>query len=349
MSSGRRNRLLTGLPACLGTSTEGFGRLCELLETNSRYDKQRLTNHKIVKKFLKGRRSKANRDLKTAERLQKDITDYYSSPGVRRSLWKSLHEITSGFEDTTTFSVPSLEHQALRKYDQEFQTADIDQDELAECAEIYEADTEHPDWHTPVLAALPSIRADVLNWHSLEKERQQQVLLAAFSVASVLDDTRLLRWAATEVEEISDEFSFLTANKETGVQAVREGSGDKPYSAADRTVTDADDVADVLQQACDSLAKAALELGANRPTDDLFDNISSAADEIARLREAVLTAAAAQNADSLIAAFGEFLVSQSEQAPWLASEAPKIVANWRDEFLPADDGSIPELLSLIHI
>ena len=184
-----------GLPACLCSSSNEFAKLCELLELNTRYDKQRFANHKNVKRFLRDRRSRANRDLKTSARLQQDITDFYSSPMVRRLVWQSLYEVTSAFENPLPSGPPSLEYLALLKYDPEFSTADIDQDELSACGEIFERESEHPEWRTPALAALPAVRKDLMDWHSLDGERQQQVLLAAFSIATILDDARLLRWA----------------------------------------------------------------------------------------------------------------------------------------------------------
>ena len=338
MSNGRQNRLPAGLPACLSSRSDGFVELCKLIEINSRNDKQRLANDKNVKRFLRDRRPRAIRDLKTSARLQQDITDFYSSPKVRRLVWQGLYKITSGFKDPLPSGVPSLEYLALRKYDPEFSKAVIDQNELSAFGAVLEAQSEHPEWQAPALGVLPSVRDDLMNWDSLKRKRQQEVLLAAFSVATLLDDVRLVRWASGEVEQISEEFSFATAKQEEPVDAVREGSGETTYVVADQTEAGAEDVASALQEACESLSNAALKLGGTPPSAALFDTIASRADDIARLREPILKAAAANNADSLIAGFGEFLRSQSEQAPWLAAEADRIEASWRNAYL-SDGGN----------
>ena len=343
MSNGRQHRLPAGIPACLSTRSDGFVKLCELLEVNSRYDKQRLAKDKNVKRFLRDRQSRASRELKTSARLQQDITEFYCSPKVRRLVWQSLYKITSGFRDPLPSGVPSLEHLALQEYDQDFSTAVIDEDELSDCSAVFEAESEHPDWLAPALAALPSVRADLANWCSLERERKQQVLLAAFSVATLLDDVRLLRWASAEFKEIAEEFGFIAAKQQESVEAVREESGETAYVVTDHTVADAEDVASALQAACESLSNAAIKLGDTPPSAALFDTIASRADDIARLREPVLKAAAANSADSLIAGLGNFLRSQSEQAPWLAAEADRIEASWKNALLSNDGSQISEL------
>ena len=348
MSNGRQNRLPAGLPACLSSRSDGFVKLCELIEVNSRNDKHRLAKDKNVKRFLRDRYPRANRDLKTSARLQQDITEFYCSPKVRRLVWQSIHRITSGFKDPMPSGVPSLEYLALRKYDQKLLTAVIDQDELSECGAVFEAKPEHPDWQTPALAALPSIRADLINWHTLEQERQRQVLLAAFSVATLLDDVRLLRWASAEFKEIAEELSFAAAKQEKPVEAVQEGSGETTYSASGRTKATAENVGSTLQEACESLSNAALELCGTPPSAALFDAIASRADDIARLRETVLEAAAANDADNLIAGFGDFLRSQAEQTPWLAAEADSIEASWRKAYLSDGGNQMSELRSDIE-
>ena len=72
---------------------------------------------------------------------------------VRRLVWQSLYEFTSGFEDRLPPGPPSLEYLALLKYDPEFSTAEIDQDELSACGEILEPESDHPEWRMPALAA----------------------------------------------------------------------------------------------------------------------------------------------------------------------------------------------------
>ena len=342
MTSGRPIRLTEGLPACFTPQNNGFATLCKLLAINSRQKKQELVNHLRVKRFMRGRRSRDTRDSKTAVRLQQEITYLYSSPAARRAIWKGHHEFTSGFQETPPLGAPpSLEYLALEKYDEDFSNAVVDKNRLSACGEIVDLESEHPDWRAPALAVLPSVRADFKNWHSLAPERRSDLLLAAFSIATILDDARLLLWAAREHTEIAEEFDFTVPSEES-LEATREQPGEAAHPVIRQAGLSTEDVADALRQACQHLSSAALELMDEPSSVALFDRVAGHAGDVAQLRESVLEAAASKT-ESLIVWFIEFIREQSKDAPWLSAEADSIESRWRDKYPTTGSGKTTAL------
>ena len=153
---------------------------------------------------------------------------------------------------------------------------------------------------------------------------------------------------SVEVEELSDELGFVEVIEEKPIKEVREGPGDAPYVVDGETGAGAEDVVSALKNACTELSNEALKLGGTSPSADLFDSIASKAEDIARLREPALKAAAVESAQSLIASFGEFLRSQSEVAPWLATEADQIQADWTSAYLSTSGDQTANLQSDIE-
>ena len=329
MSDGYRLRLPQGLPACLVSHDNGFTALCRLLNVQTRAQKQSLVNHADFKKTIKDRGATAPRELKTAERLQHQITDVYSFPDVRRKVWQTWFNRTEGFQEPMIGSPLSLEYQALRQYDPKFHETDIDDEMLSECASFYEADVDHPEWCSPALALLPFVHADLRDWMALEDERRHSTLLAAFAVTTLLDDARLLRWAAERHESLAAEFQFVIQEHEAGADRGRDPVDD---AGSDGESTSCDDPAAALHNACEHLSAAARELVDASPSGDLFDQIEQWAAAVAQLREPVLRAAEAQDAEAQIAAHEDFLRAQSEIAPWIAAGIDDIGHHWRQAY-----------------
>ena len=343
MSHGCRTGLPQGLPACLVSPDNGYTTLSRLLQVETRAQRQELVNCTVFKRVLKDRGASATRDLKTAERLQRQITDTYSLPDVRRSVWEAQFEQSEGFRNTVSgVTPPSLEYQALRQYDPTFHETDIDDQALSECASFYEAGDNQPEWCSPALALLPLVHADLRDWTALEDERRQSTLLAAFAIASLLDDARLLHWAAQRDESLAAEFQFAKEERVAGAEGRRDSVEDAGSDGESTSDAD-DDPAAVLRDACERLSVAAGELGDAFPSSDLFDQIEHWAAEVERLREPVLSATAAQDAEAQIAAHEDFLRSQSERASWLAAGINDICLRWREAYPLSDAETVSAL------
>lgn len=325
MSDGTPRRLPQGLPACLDSHDNGFTALCRLLSVETRNQKQNLVNQPMFKTALKNSGATATRDLKTADRLQYQITNFYSLPDVRRTVWATLFGATEGFQKQ---KLPvgvqpfTLEFRALQQYDPRFHEVDIDDQMLSECAAFYQADADQPEWCAPALALLPRVHADIRDWTELDDERRQCTVLAAFAIATLLDDARLLHWAAERDERLASEFQFAKENCDARGDEHRDSD---------------DDPAAALRNACEHLSFVARELCDASPSGDLFDQIEKWALTVAQLREPVLRAAEARDAEAQIAAHEGFLRSQSSTAPWIDEVVIKDIGRlWREAY-PLND------------
>ena len=325
--SGLENRLPTGLPLRLMGGAEGFDALCFLLGIQTRQEKQRILNHPAVKPTLKLARPPYPPDTKTAERIRLDLSLLFATPSMRQSIWKDLYKATRGFEESVRGGMPSLEYMALRNFGAELSAKNTDGADLTDCDEFVEIETDPDEWQIPALFALPAVRADLGNWDSLNGDRQRDAVLAAFAVASILDDSRLLHWAAGENETLAAEFSFACKVDETKAE-----NGDMMKNEVGPVAAEGE-IGKKVEHACKGLIDAAGELR-RAPLDlDLFDEVSSAAKSVEALREAAMTAAETADSEALIERLVGFFEEHSKGVPSLTKRAEEIGELWKSVFL----------------
>ena len=324
MSESNPNKLPLGLPTCLVSDPDGFDRFRELLEIKSRSELQSLHKSVFIKKRLKLLGFPVDQDLKTAQRLRRNLTFSYSDPLQRVAMWKYFHKKTTGFRNSVT-KIFSLEYFALRTYEQTFSDLTVDEEKLLKCSSFFHRDFAQEEWMKPALALLPSVYDDFLNWQSLTPERQRQTVLAAFSIATILDDVRLLHWAAKSIPDAEAEFRFATVKEEVTI----EDNIDASRSVDNERVEIENDVVIALQHACVSLSDVALELSGNPHAVDLFTRVAGYAEEIACLRDPVIETIAAEFVENLVVEYCNYLRNLSDSAPWLAAMAKEIESSWR--------------------
>ena len=327
MSNGDANKLPAGLPACLAGSAEGSNALCALLGIQTRQEKQQILNHAVVKRKLKSARGPHLPDTKTAARIRHDLSSFFGLPDGRRDIWRELYETTDGFERSVPDGrVPSLEYMAFRNYGAELPAKDTNDPDLSDCGKFVDVEAGHAQWQVPALSALPAVRADLGNWGSLEADRQRDVVLAAFAVASILDDARLLRWVAGREEALATEFRFACKPKDRELE-----NGDAKNEVESLTVED--DIGKAVKAACRDLINAATELRKVPLEAGLFDRVSSAAKSVESLREAVLKAVESADAEALIERLVQFFAEHAEGTPSLAMRANEIGQLWKSVYL----------------
>ena len=330
-----------GLPASMASGKDGFTRLCTALGIETRNDRQRLAKYIGATGTPKKLHITPPRDLRTADRLQWLITNFYGIPEARRDLWRT-HFSSRDYPESGL--PPSLERRALADYDSVLFDAPIDEDALADCRELYNPGIVSVEWRRPGMAALPRIRRDLLRWDSLGSERQECVALAAFATATILDDVRLLLWATRNVDTLVDTFAFVHSD------ASDQGGNDKhdtrhpgnePATAPVRGR--GDDVAEVLRVACSSLAKVALQLGDN-PTDlALFEEVAGCADEVAQLREPVTAVFETAHLADIVDQVAERIRLHTSDVPGLAAHVDNFHALWKLAYLLDGDVTTEQL------
>ena len=315
-----------GLPRYLSSGTQGFDALCVLLSIDSTQRKQGISKAPSVKAQLKAKGYVPPRNAKTAERLRHRLTFLYSDPDARRMMWRHKLALDPDDLDSAHRLIPSFEHAALERYDREHLTADPDPDGLAECAAFYSPEATGEDWHVPALAALAAVHRDFAEWDSLSAERQADILAAAVAVATILDDVRLLRWAADQSTDIANEFAFARNNlKASELVTASDPASDPADPTTPDVLSDLRNTAQALIAATNNLLDGPLSATG-------FDAIDQLADRIQALRQPALSFSSEQTRERLLGALASFLRRYSGTAPWLASQANDIVAEWGDAY-----------------
>ena len=236
---------------------------------------------------------------------------------------------------TTTRSRP-LERAALRAYEEDLLTAQPEPGSLADCEAFFSPDIAGDDWRAPALAALPRLKTELESWSSVAPERKSHVVLAAFGVATLLEDARLLHWVAASDPDLAREFGFLdVAVAHHGVAT----------SAADLSADQAQvDTLAQLRDRTTALASAASDLVDRPATDALFDAVAARSEDLLELRVPILALVADTNALSdLHAELTGLLKDKAEAAPWFAGELEQVLAKWQ-EIYPATKGTRAEVL-----
>ena len=199
-----------GLPNHLCSDKRGFDALCALLTIGTTKQKHVILNAHLFKQALKAKASRVSRNAKTSERVRQGLMALYSDPELRRKLWRALLSHEEASNDPSRRPVPSIEHEALNRYDNSlFAEKPTGKGSgglfgLLLCRRSSKTSGVQPPW-----LRSPEFGTTFCQWVELSRERQETVLLAAFATSTLLDDVRLLRWAAERVDEVSKEFEFV--------------------------------------------------------------------------------------------------------------------------------------------
>ena len=211
------HKMPKGLPSRLVSGRAGLKPLRELLGIESEARPIRRKIDTLIKSTLKDLRL-LSPDLRTPNLRLRFL---YELPQERRKLW--MHLVNES--KTQIPRTLSLEVCAIKNYDESLFQTDMDEDALNDCVDFFDPVAKSNDWQKPALAALPAIHNDLMKWNELPLDRQTHVALAAFSVATILDDIRLLIWAANEVKELAEDFEFALPSSSPDPQRGRTEKG----------------------------------------------------------------------------------------------------------------------------
>ena len=330
MPATKSTSLPQGLPAHLCVGNEGYQSLCTLLGITTTKAKQDVINVPAVRRFLAANRDTVPRHARTAERLRRSLLALFGDPLRRREIWRAQSDhIASG--ENGRRRIPSLEHAALSAYDDAILAAEPDRERLTDCTEFYTNGPDDHGLHKPALAALPLIKDDLSDWTAVPDDRKPRVIAAAFAVASLLDDPRILHWAAAREPDIEQAYAFLNPE---GPKGASETQPDEVPEA--RPTNTNDELSAELRARVAALSQAASDLIATEATAALFDALTERHDQVLELREKVLAQTNAKAVGDLIGEFAGLLEAKAEIAPWLAGEAERLVDDWRAAYPPAE-------------
>ena len=325
----KRRPLPAGLPRRFAGGASEFKRLCAFLNIANRQQQRALLEIEGVKAAVRSvRASVAGRP--TAERQRRLLTAFYERPDKRRDVWRAtlsqLHE-TGG---VSTLGVPSFECIALRGYDEQFRERDVDEGPVRDVLQDLPGDqqsfTDAPDWQRPALAALPGLHRDITGWKDLPHDRRDEVLPAVFAVATILDDLRLLQWAARGVDALADEFGPLLEDQPEGLPGQE------------------DDVIRRWREACDQLAVTARNLGADPPQPELLPDLSRQVDALSDLLERLVLFLERSSPEKLLQRVDDLLARLADSGDLLSvGLTDRIAAQWRSAYAPGTDLDIESL------
>ena len=333
MPATKSKPLPRGLPAHLCAGAEGYQSLCTLLGITTTSLKQDVVNIPEVRRFLSANRDTVPRHGRTAERLRRSLLALYGDPRTRREVWRAhIDHVASG--ENGKSPIPSLEHAALTAYDAKVLTAEPDPERLTESDPFHTDGPDDDGRRKPALAALPRIKDDFTDWASVPPDRKPHVIAAAFAVASLLDDPRILQWAAAREPDIEQEYAFLNP------QRASEAPPDPASEAPPHDINH--EPSAELRARATALSEAASDLVASEATAALFEVLTERYNKVLELREEVLAQTNAKAIDDLLDEFADLLEAKVEIAPWLAVETERLLGDWRAAY-PSSD-SDPEAI-----
>ncbi len=334
-----RYRLPEGLPARFTDSKTGLTNLQDLLGLSNRKEWQSILHAERVKSVLEPLKSKL-RGLRSSQRVARSITAFYSVPDERREAWE-LHLGLAFEQGIGRDIVPSLEYEALKRYDSDFLDREIDA-EIVEQSLAGISDRpdflRYPNWQQSALAVWPDIRQDLIRWRTLSTDQQEAVGLAAFAVATIMDDVRFLDWAAGQAKRLAQEFAFALSTSDEDA----EGQADFKGNDARTVFPGYDHVLQEWNRTCDLIVDIAADLKADPPEPERLDDLIRPVKRLEALREHLLSVLEARNRAVLLSSLADTVAACAEEfdAPWLAEIRDEVHAQWKLTYrIPCD---IPE-------
>ncbi len=320
MTQSQRTPLPSGLPKRFLDGQPGFQRLREFLEIPNTKAVEAVLD--VVKKAVPRARK-----LPGAERRRRMLTAYYGNPESRRELWQQVlapRPPAASHGQPVPSPVPSFEFIALQHYDAKFRERELDtaavEEALRDFPDAVESVADAPDWQRPALAALPALHRDIAEWNDLRDDRREAVLPAVFAVATILDDLRLLQWAARGADALADEFAPL----------LKEQPEESPSQE--------DDVIRRWRETCSKLAATARTLGADPPQPELLPDLLRQVDALSDLRGPLVRVLERSSPEKLLQRVDDLLarLAESGDSP-IEGLTDRIAAQWRSTYSPGTD------------
>ena len=318
-----------GLPARFMDSEKGFAMLCEFLNIGTRGIQQQIINTDGVKRAIHSRKASA-RNLSTSKRLQAQITTFYSLPNERRKLWQHILNTIPDMSCDFPFDVPSIEYKALECYDPAILRHEPDEARISEFLSDFPnvavAVSDYRGWQRPALAAWSNLRDDLLQWASLSSSRQDAVTLATFAVATLLDDVRILEWAADRTTLLAREYEFALHSRTHDVDTAQDQENEKSQDAKKKSAR----IINNWNAACATAGDIISTLGGEHPRPEHLDDLIKQVNVLEQLRTPLITVLNMRRSKKLVERVVEIILTLagSDTFSWLADCKERIFAQW---------------------
>ena len=268
----KKYRIGNGLPRCIGSGADGFERLKNLLGINREHCKALLEEEHVRKETRALRKKIARRKhVRPGERDRSLLFALYGNPRIRCIFWKFSYDRAKASEtanETGAPRFPSLEWNILSTYiadpfPTEHDTAEI-ADAFGDWPDLvqYLKDSDEVPWAGLAARVWCDVRKDLNGWEALEDEKRRQTALAAFAVATIVDDQRVLRVTVDKVPKLNAEFGDVL-----NIDAVNSETSDSPAKE------EKDEVLSRWQNLCELLQTLAARSVGPPPVVDALDEI----------------------------------------------------------------------------
>ena len=325
-------RMPTGLPGRFSETKQGFANLQRLLGIANRREWQSILHYDEVKVILQELKPSL-RGLKSSARIVRSAVTYYGHPDARRLQFgisfAFAQRLGPGFPDPNSTLTPSLEYQALTRYNPDLHASTPNEAVISKALEGITDFLDLPiDYYSPfesaALVTWPDLRNDLLGWKNLDEDRQADVSTATFAVATLLDDIRFLRWAADQADQLEEEFAFALKHLKTPLGATAK------TSAADVAKDDYERVLDNWDLICKRIIDFAssIKSGIGHPED--INELLDAVHRLESLSEDVVAAGDARQRALLIADIVGVVGASAREfdATWLTEIQDRVRAQW---------------------
>ena len=311
-----------GLPECLNDTENGFELLKQLVGLRTTVKINQFLNDQFVKSKLKTISGVGRSNKRGAQKRHQLISAFFNHPDWRRDIWQAHfdHDPTFG-EDPNEIPTHSLERTALLNYNKEFYEPKVDVAEPESFVFLDDAIDSRKDWQRPVVKCIWQIQRDFSHWESQNDESRQRIALALFSIATILDDARVLQWGIKQVPNLAREYKFAAELfEETGPATEDALSKFDEVSSAQ--------LRDSLEETCQKLIDAATQLIGVNPNPGLLDELSQLANKLQGFRPYLMRDRFQSQIHSRVRDLCEYLEDHASEASWIKTEIHNVRDRW---------------------
>ena len=211
-----------GLPRSIGIDQSGYERLNEFLGITRRQRKAVLENKSVRLITRPVRDEFSGKRLPAGERDRRLLLRLYGDPKFRQSMWEDTFELLERGDEIEPKRIPTIEHIALRdlfsgNYSNK-KNESIVKEEFGEWPELVERVSGEFPWAEFAAEAWKQINQKVDPETVLSDQDKDLLAIQIFSIATIVDDRRLIHSAAQRADWLEREFAELLANSKSVVE-----------------------------------------------------------------------------------------------------------------------------------
>lgn len=320
-TNGKRYQLDDGLPRCLTCDASGFEKLKRLLGLNQTTCRKLIENaKKSVSAFPK---KKASSSMNRSERDRRLLLELYGDKLRRYDWWDTL--LSPYFRSGESVKPaerehPSLEYRTLRKYVHDYDVFAHSEKQYAnvfsEWPDLVEYLQQNVAWADFAAVAWTTIRDRLKSgsWSAYDSEQRFHLTLEAFTVATIVDDERVLRAAIAEVPELATEFGDV-------------------LNATHSIAHQSDDVVAQWNTLCGTLRGLSEKAMGDPPTPAVLPDIKNVVDMLVAIEQQVKERSVSRLFDHLLSRVDGFLgdLANEPEFSWLRqTERAEVRGQWED-------------------